>query len=179
MSNPNQCSALGRCSELASEQRRGSALVNSPGKMAMTTNRTTRASGTMNSGLRRSSRQASDHRPAWWSAPSPETAEISDPAPLGATASGIPDPRIEDGVQDVHHQVGNDEDQHQGGDEPDHRRVVLRLHGAEDGLADTGQVEDPLGDDGPGQEAAEVDAEERHHRDERVAHGMDADHPPG
>ena len=31
----------------------------------------------------------------------------------------------------------------------------------------------------PASSAAEVDAQERHHRDERVAHGVDADHPPG
>src|SRR5690242_21422922 len=99
----------------------------------------------MKTGLRRRSRQASDHRlcglvsgpvpsgpPGVFSrlSPSASARSVGPPAPAAEIASsgvcsGIADPRVEYGVEEVDDQVGRQEDQHQDGDEADHGLRVL------------------------------------------------------
>src|SRR5690625_3032312 len=106
MSVPNQWSALGVCRESDRLQTRGSTLVNSPGAIAMTTSVSSMSAEMTNSGLRRSSPQASPHR-----------LEVAVSPPVWASwtsvLSLIADPGAEVGVDDVDDEVDDDEEQHE------------------------------------------------------------------
>src|SRR3954452_22548025 len=117
------------------------------------------------------------------------TTEISsDMESLGSgcgVASSVPDParlvephpRVEDGVEDVNEQVGDDDRGRRDDDDPDDDRQVVavdRPHGLE---AQAGQAEDILGDDRTTQQSADVDAELRDDRRKRGAQTVPEDHP--
>ena len=78
----------------------------------------------MNSGRRRSLRQASAHRLSGaWSVLTASVAS-SGVSSTGATKCSmlllvIADPRVKPGVQEINQQVGDDEDQHQDADDGD------------------------------------------------------------
>src|SRR5680860_21607 len=170
MSMPNQWSALGPCRDRSSWQSRGDWVVNSWGKAAITIRNRISVAEMMKSLLCRSSRQASAHRLAW--RPLTSSAPVTAPwVPFWSPVcvSLITNPRVQDGIQQVHDQVGNDEHQHEGGDDPDHHRALLRPDRLEDLLPDAGDVEDSLGHDGATHQCAEVDAEIGDHRDQGVA----------
>src|SRR5690348_8519893 len=125
LSKPNQCPAAGPFNELARSQLvRGSVLLNSEGNAASNTMTTTMTSAIQNTGLRRRSRQASAERLA------------------------MADPWIEQCVQQVHHEIGNEVDQDQQAHHGDHARSVFQLYALEQQVTDAGNVEDALGDDG-------------------------------
>src|SRR5688500_5266189 len=104
--------------------------------MAITVKTAMSTAEAMNSGFRRSSRQASAHGPAARTVASAIGGGAGIAATSGRAPLSVPDSRVEDGVEHVDQQVGEDEDQDQGGDDPDHRRVLLQLDGAERLLAD-------------------------------------------
>src|SRR5919204_6709011 len=96
-------------------------------------------------------------------------------APGGATRvvsgrprSVIPDPRVEDAVEDVCDQVEGDH--HRGDDhQPRHDRIgVARLQCIDEVEAHSVEREDRLCDDRAGEQGAEVDRDHRHERDQRV-----------
>src|SRR5690348_1675373 len=98
----------------------------------------------------------------------------------GSCPSGIPNPRVQDRVEQVDEQVRDQEDQHQDGDEADDRRRVVAQDALVEVVADAVDVEDPLGDDGAAHERADVRADEGDHGDQRVAQQVFGDHPvPG
>src|SRR5690242_15933955 len=120
----------------------------------------------MKTGLRRRSRQASDHRerglpegpepsgrPASRVVASLTARSIAPPipvpaiAPSGCWGSGIADPGVEDGVQQVDEQVGHQEHQDEDGHEADHGLGVLAQDALVELVADAMDVEDALGDD--------------------------------
>src|SRR3569833_4306705 len=78
---------------------------------------------------------------------------------VAATSVGslIADPGVEDAVQEVDHEVGEQVDEHEQRRDAHHRGAVLDLAGGEDLAADAGQVEDPLDHDRPGHQVAQVD----------------------
>src|SRR4051794_17539749 len=130
---PNQCCELGGSSESLRSQACGLIDVYSRGKTAITTNAKTSTAATQNSGRRRRSRQASPTRlrglprltssgrmavPLSPALPCPSEVTI-------ASMSLIADPRVQDGVQDVDHQAGDQVDDHQDADDGHHRRPVL------------------------------------------------------
>src|SRR3954453_17472687 len=139
-------------------QNRGSTLVNSPGKRAMTTSSRMMTADTMNSGRLRRVRQASSHRP-----PGAEDSSTESVAAIGVSSrsltkwtcsacsvlSDIADPRVQEGVEQVHEQAGDDVDDHQHGDDRDDRRALASDDCLVQGTTDAGDVEDALGDDRP------------------------------
>src|SRR5688572_12112171 len=121
MSKPNQCAELGRSRLFARSQLKGSCEVNKPGKAAITAKSAISADEMMNSGLCRSSRQASAHRllrrpptsPAVWAVAwlTPGSGSVAPPLDtVDAVGSLITDPRVQDAVEHVHQQVGRDVD---------------------------------------------------------------------
>ena len=86
--------------------------------------------------------------------------------------ASLADPRVEEPVgqvdDEVHEHVQHGNDQGEALD--DH--VVAAGDRLVDRPADAGQVEDRLGEDGPGQEPAQLQADDGHDRQERVAGGV-------
>src|SRR5262249_48535864 len=97
------------------------------------------------------------------SAPRCRARRRSAPGRLAESDSGI-DVGIGDVDQDVDHDVGRRDEQ----DGALHEGKVFREDAANDQAPKTGPAEDGLDDDGAGQQIAELQAEDRDHRDERV-----------
>src|SRR3954464_1983227 len=166
-------------------QNRGSALANSPGKSDTTISNRMISDDTMNSGRLRRVRQASSQRP-----PGAADSSTESVAPMGVSSrsltkwtcsacsvlSDIADPRVQDGVEQVHEQAGDDVDDHQHGDDRDDRRALASDDCLVQGTTDAGDVEDALGDDRSGHQVSEVGAQERRDRDEGVPQHVLADH---
>src|SRR5215467_5731009 len=87
----------------------------------------------------------------------------SAPGRLAESDSGI-DVGIGDVDQHVDQHVGRGDEQHGAL----HERKGLGEDAADDEAAETGAAEDGLDDHGAGQEIAELQAEDRDHRDERI-----------
>src|SRR5438034_9480079 len=87
-----------------------------------------------------------------------------------AIALGGPDPRVEPGVDEVDQSAEDDDEERAVERHPHDRREVEAPHRLTRGPADTLQVEDRLGQDRPAAEhGGEVETEQRHERDQRVA----------
>src|SRR5580693_4131709 len=89
----------------------------------------------------------------------------------------IPDPRIDDCVENVGQQVSRDgRDGHDEGDTEQGREVLPegRIDGEE---AHAGVVEDALGDDGTADDGPEGQPQERDDRDDGVPQRMDVEDP--
>src|SRR5665648_68559 len=191
---PNGCPGAPPLFDWPRSQNFGSVAVKSEGKTAtMIRNRMSNAEMT-NVGLRRRSCQASDHRLRGFPTPpasaptSSKVSAVKAESCEGRTVfevsgmsdprfSDISDPRVENGVEKVHEQIGEqvDDDQddyegHDGGRFTTGDRLVERA-------ADTVHVEDPFGHDRAAHQGAEVGAQVRHHGDQRAAqqvHGDDS-----
>src|SRR5215207_8902087 len=108
---------------------------------------------------------------------SDEIAALADSeTPWGASMASIilaiANPWIEEGVDDIDKQVGHDEDDGDEQDYPLHDGVVPVKDGADKNPPDAADREDRLHDHGAAQQEGELDANDGHHRDQRVAHGM-------
>src|SRR5215212_7429989 len=92
--------------------------------------------------------------------------------------SGDADAWVDDRVEQVHEQVDDDvrRRRHQH-DSLDHRVVALEDR-VDRQLAEAGQTEDPFGDDGAGDQRAELQADDRDDDDQAVAQGVHADDRP-
>src|SRR6478735_5103522 len=185
-------------------QSSGSWSAISEGQIEMITRNRMTSEEMMKTGLRRRSRQASDQRlrglpagpvpsgpPGVFSSVVPSSIARSMPPPAPAPeiaplpvvsshgfCSGIADPRVEYGVQEVDDQVRRQEDEDQDGDEPDDGLGVLAEDPLVELVADSVDVEDALGDDRPSHQGSHVRADEGHDGDERVAQQVPHDHPP-
>src|SRR6266508_4094634 len=98
--------------------------------------------------------------------------------PLRRERSGVSDPRVQVGVDDVDdqvHQGDGEGDDH--GDGQDRRQVALE-HRVDRPLADALEVEDRLGDHRASQQRAQVQADQVHHRGEAGAHAVLEDDLP-
>src|SRR3954470_2021659 len=153
---PNQCCELGGSSETLRSQLCGLIEVYSRGKIAITKNARTSAAAAQNSTRRRRSRQASPARlrglPKLTSSgrmavPLPPVLPWPSDVTM-ASMSLIADPRVQDCVQDVDDQAGDQIDDHQDADDGHHRRPVLEQDPLVEPEADAGDVEDLLGDHG-------------------------------
>src|SRR3954463_14769926 len=95
-----------------------------------------------------------------------------------SSGSGIFHARVDEGIEDVHDQVGDDDeeraDQHRA---LDHRQVGVldRVVGEP---PDAGDVEDGLGEDGAAEQDADVDACGGDERGDRAAHAVPEHHAP-
>src|SRR5674476_751556 len=116
--NPNGCPGALVSLEWERSQNFGSVPVNSEGTTATTIKNRMSNAETMNVGLRRRSCQASDHRLRGFpiSPVSGETPRVRASLPrscgaaVGCEGSLISDPRVENGVQQVHEQIGEQVD---------------------------------------------------------------------
>src|SRR3990172_5249815 len=90
--------------------------------------------------------------------------------PLGI--SGVPDARVEEGVGDVHDKVHHQEDEGEDEDRRLHHEVVAVTDGVDDPAPHAVPGEDGLGDDRAGEQAADLEADDRHHRQPGVAHDV-------
>src|SRR5687768_11240214 len=80
--------------------------------------------------------------------------------------------RIDHEVQHVDHQVDDDEDQRDQAQVRCHHRNVGELHRLDEQQPHTRPLEHRLGDDGEGDQAAELQTHDRHHRDQGVLQRM-------
>src|SRR5579883_2518167 len=102
----------------------------------------------------------------------------------GAVPSGsrpalpIADPRVEEPVEHIGHQVEeHDEDAVDEGDGHDHRRVAV-LDGGDEERADPRNAENLLGDHGPREHGGQAEGQEGDDRDQAVAEDVPPHHPP-
>src|SRR4051794_3618662 len=184
-SKPNGWPGLDPPRLFCSTQYRGSALANSPGKSDTTISNRMISDDTMNSGRLRRVRQASSHRPPGAADSSTESVAAMGVSSRSLTKwtcsacsvlSDIADPRVQNGVEQVDEQARDDVDDHQHGDDRDDRRALASDDRLVQGTTDAGHVEDALGDDRSGHQVAEVGAQERRDRDERVPQHVFPDH---
>src|SRR5680860_1488939 len=198
MSNPNQCSALGPSCDRLRSVARGSTPVNSWGTTAIVVKMTSRTDPSRKNGFFRRVFQASENRlacrispPATASSAAPDfavstsSAVACEPDEVGAPPMSVPrrvsliaDPRVEQRVQDVHHQDEEDVEEHQQGDDPADDSALLAQDRLEGGPAEAGDVEHRLGHDRPAHQGADVRTDEGHHRDQAVAQRVLADNGP-
>src|SRR5680860_57788 len=184
--NPNGCPGALVSLEWARSQYCGSVLVKSEGAIATTTKNKMSNAETMKVGLRRRSCQASDHRLRGFptSSGSGESPMVRAPtatswyAAVGCEGSVISDPRVENGVEQVHEQIGEQVDDDEDGHERHDRGRFTAVDRLVERAADTVNVEDPLGHDRAAHQGAEVGTEVGHHRDQRVAQQVHRDDPP-
>src|SRR5690606_37686001 len=97
--------------------------------------------------------------------------------PAAIVGSLIADPRVENGVQQVDEQVGDQEDDHQQHDDTGDDGAFLGQNPVEHETADAVDAEDAFGHDRAAHQAAQVGTQEGDHRDHRVAQQVHADHP--
>src|SRR5699024_3513039 len=163
--------------------------VSRPGKAATKSTSTIRTAETRKTGLRTRLRPASAHIERGAALVSTASTACSGVSSSGATkcsAAGraergtgslrIADPRVEHGVEQVHDQVGEQEDDHQQRHHRDDHRALAVVDGAEQQRADAADVEDALGDDRAAHQRTQVRADERDHRDQGVAQDVPGDH---
>src|SRR6185369_2183870 len=81
-------------------------------------------------------------------------------------ASRVPDPRVQDRVEQIHDEVRDQEDDDQDADDADHGRPVLLFDRQRQVEPDALHVVDVLGDDRSGHQIAQLDAEEGDHRNQ-------------
>src|SRR5690348_8025316 len=79
---------------------------------------------------------------------------------------------VEEGVDDVHDQAEQDDEEGAHEDRALHGRQVALLDGVVGEAPDAGDVEDGLGEDRAAQQDAEVEAEDRDDRRDRRAHAV-------
>src|SRR3954453_20472470 len=90
----------------------------------------------------------------------------------------VPDPWIEEGIHDVHEQVHHDDGKRADQHRSLHDRQVALLDRIKGQTADTGDVEDGLGEDRAAEEDAEIEAEDGHDRRDRGAQAVLEDDAP-
>src|SRR5664280_2364857 len=116
--------------------------------------------------LRISRRNASRHSPRLARAVGRATMAI------GWLTSAVPDPWVQERVADVHDQVHHQEDRGEDQDERLDHDVVVVLDRAHHPGADAVPREDRLGQDGAGEQAAHLEADDRRDGQPRVAHDV-------
>src|ERR1051326_6698915 len=100
----------------------------------------------------------------------------SETATSTATLLSKADPRIDKTVQDVDHEVDGDKSQRIDDDGPGDQRVVARLDGGNEQRAAAGPSEPRLDDDRARQQRAELEADHRDHRHQRIAQHVAPQH---
>src|SRR3954462_2725498 len=95
------------------------------------------------------------------------------------TSASIPDPRIEEGVGEVAHEVDDHVDAREQQDHPLDDRVVALRDRVDDEAADPRDVEDRLGDDDAADKKRDADADHGHDRDAGVLQRVLQQHRPG
>src|SRR5665647_57784 len=106
-----------------------------------------------------------------WSGPSAGLGGFGRP-PLRSVQSY---PRVEDGIDEVHGDVGHNDGGRGQQYDPDDHRLVLLVESVDPCLAEARQAEDRLGDHCAAKQCAEVDAELCHHRGQRTAQTVPCD----
>src|ERR1700722_18432496 len=109
------------------------------------------------------------------------TAAASSPIGLvsAATSAAMADPGIDDSVDEIDDQIDQDDD---GGDEQNaalQRWIIAPANGVDEPMADPRPGEDRLRQHRPSHQAGNREADDRHHRQEGVAQGVNADDPGG
>src|SRR5690554_2728954 len=145
---PNQCSAEGGCRRARRFCLAGGASAMTGARTATSTSASTSTRPNTAMRFRKKRRTAGERRK---------------PVRTSGTAraSAIADPRVEQGIGEVHQQVHDDEDH---GDEQHgalHQRGVLRADGVHYQPPDAGPGEDRLRENGAAQQAAELQADDR------------------
>src|SRR5450756_1061249 len=79
------------------------------------------------------------------------------------SASAIANPRIDEGVHDIHHQVDKYEQRREGQHDPLHQGVVAREDGVYQQLADPRPAENRLCEHGASQEGSKLEAHDCDH----------------
>src|SRR6266511_778731 len=171
-SRPNQCAALGPGGGCrAGKRASGSYGAMIGANTATITNTPMRNIPSSAGRLRRSRRRASRHRPLLARGSIRVTAAT-------VVISGVPDPRVEEGVADIHDEIHEEEDE---GENEDHRLndvVVMILDRLHDVLADAVPGKHRLRDHRACEQAAHLQPDDRRDGQPRIAHDVAVVHPP-
>src|SRR3954471_8654421 len=100
------------------------------------------------------------------------------PRCIALTVLAIADPGVEEGVDDVDDQVSEDEDHGDEEDDALHDGIVTIEDGPHQDAADAADGEDGFGDDGAAEQQSQLNADDRDHRNERVAQSVAEDDGP-
>src|SRR6266571_6506483 len=138
----------------------GSCVCRSSAKIAVTIIARITAPPAAPSGFFRAKRARTVHVPARGRAPAGTT--------ISAGLTAIADPRVEDAVQHVHEQVGEDHDDGDEHDEVLDDGIVAPEDRLDQEPRDAGQVEDGLRDDEAADEKRELDADDGDDREQGV-----------
>src|SRR5687768_2510225 len=95
-----------------------------------------------------------------------------------AWLAAIAHPRVEETVEHVHEEVGEDHHHRDEHDQVLHDRIVAPEDGLDEKARDAGQVEHVLGDDEAADEEGELDADDGDHGQDRVLQRMAPDDDP-
>src|SRR5262249_10910674 len=163
---PNGWARLGAESRISGWGSSGSYGASTSAKIAISTITTSSAAETAPSGFFLIVRQRD------WSRPmlaAPGSSNVTTCAgTVAIRASLVPDPRVKPRVSQVDEEIQRDQSRRDEHDVGLHHRIVAvedRLHREP---AHAGQREDLLDDERPGQQDAELAADDRDHRDQRV-----------
>ena len=96
----------------------------------------------------------------------------------GTDAQRMPNARVDHAVEHVDDQVDRDDDRRDQQDAALHDRIVARLHAVNQPVADAGPGKDRLGQDRARQQQADLQPDDRDHRNQRVAQRVHDDHAP-
>src|SRR5882672_1741075 len=146
---PSKCSRFGWPSVYAALVAIGSCVCKSSAKTAVTS---ISAPPAAPSGFFRTKRATTVHAPGCRRAPGGTA--------IAAGLTAIPNSRVEDAVQHVHDEVGDDHDDRGEHDEVLDHRIVTPQDRLNQEPRDAGQVEDGLGDHEPADEERELDPDD-------------------
>src|SRR5690625_2096711 len=167
---PKGCSALGGSRRPRKFCASGATGARTGAKIATSTSRRTMKSPAAAALLRRKRRMGGERQ---------ALAKAFLPVDAAAVRSVITDLRVESGVGEVDQQIDEHENK---GDEEYGALDEGQVAGADcvyEHAANAGPGEDGFGEDGSAQEAAELQAHHRHHRQQRVPEGVPHVHAPG
>src|SRR5438445_10972518 len=157
---PSQWSALGEASVADASVAIGSCVWRTSAKIAVTSIARINTPPAAPSGFFRAKRAIAVHVPARGRAPA-ETA-------TSTRLTAIADPRIENAVEHVDQQIGEDHDDGDEHDEVLHDRIITPENRLHQEARDPRQIEDGLGDHEAADEKRELDADDGDDREQRV-----------
>src|SRR6266511_1625003 len=171
---PSQCSWPGRASVWPASVAMGSYCWSWFAKNAVSTIASITTPPAAPSGFLRQKRASRATRPACRGSGVAATAW----AVALAGSIAIAHPRVQEAIEEVYGQVGEDDD---GGDEHDQvldDRIIARQDGLDQIIGYPRQVEHPLGDDQPADQERELDADDGDHRQHGVLERVAPEHDP-
>src|SRR5438445_1694616 len=163
---PMRCAELGASRSMRKSWCTGSYGLTCPAKTASRAKSTRRPAPNIPVPERRKRRRAAAHCDGA-ARPRPSRGDRIVVA-LAPATSAVPDARIEHRVHEVDDEADHRHEERDDDDRPLHDRVIARGDRVQHVPSDADATEDRLGEDGAAEQRAELKANDRHDRDERV-----------